>query len=388
MEQLEQQIFAQFGDQAAAVQHLLNAAILPLQQEINTLNQQLAVQAQAAPQIINQNIQDAIAQGVAQIQPPVPAPAPVPVQPQQPKDPKVADPPIFSGNRNEVRSFIRSLRTIFALSPGRFPVGDEVRRILFALGWMQGGTAGSWATNVANQFLDPNAANPYNTFELFQTALERAFGSLDLAQKARTEMAALKMKSGDTVEEYTTAFEALAVHTGYGEAAHIQAYRTGLLPRLLEKIYNDTNGDLPANLEAWKTKARRLDYLYHEFKALHLYTHASVNRHQINIRKRDQRLSGTPDQGAPPPPHHDPPPPPPAPMDVDGHRGRNIRCYNCNRFGHMARQCPEPKRSRSIRTAEIEEMVRSIISEPQVKSLTRDALVENNAAVDFLLSQQ
>jgi len=109
MEQLEQQIFAQFGDQAAAVQHLLNAAILPLQQEINTLNQQLAVQAQAAPQIINQNIQDAIAQGVAQIQPPVPAPAPVPVQPQQPKDPKVADPPIFSGNRNEVRSFIRSL---------------------------------------------------------------------------------------------------------------------------------------------------------------------------------------------------------------------------------------------------------------------------------------
>ena len=371
---MEQEILAQFGAQAPLVQALLNAAIQPLQQQINELNQQLA-QAQNPPPVNAQLIQDAIAQGVAQIQTP-----PAPVQPQQPRDPKVADPPIFSGNRIEVPSFIRSVRTCFALSPSRFPIGDEVRRILFALGFMQGGTSGAWATNVANQFLDPDIQNPYNTFEAFQTGFERAFGSLDLAQKARTEMAALKMKPGDTVEEYTTAFESLAVHTGYNDAGHIEAYRTGLHPRIVEKIYGDTNGELPVNLMAWKTKARQLDYLYHEFKALR---DQSANIHQQSRKSRASQpkvliapnaLTSTL--------------PPPEPMDVDGHCSRNVRCYNCNRFGHMARQCPEPRRNRSIRTADIEAMVRSILTESQPKISTGDAQADNNAAVDFLLSQQ
>src|SRR6202000_1924810 len=48
-------------------------------------------------------------------------------------------------------------------------------------------------------------------------------------------MSVLHMKAGDTVEEYTTAFEALAAHTGYNEAVHIEAYCSGLLIHIVKK---------------------------------------------------------------------------------------------------------------------------------------------------------
>jgi hypothetical protein len=89
-------------------------------------------------------------------------------------------------------------------------------------------TAGIWANNHYNTFLNPAVPDPFFTFQAFQDAFQQAFGNTDCAQKARTDMAALKMKMGDTVEEYTTAFEALSGHTGYNEIAHIEAYRSGL----------------------------------------------------------------------------------------------------------------------------------------------------------------
>jgi Retrotransposon gag protein/Zinc knuckle len=332
-------LFAQFGDQAPAVQALLNAVMQPLQNQIFQLQQQIA---HVPPVVDAQDIAAAVAAAVAQQ-----------AQPPAPREPKVADPPIFSGDRNEVQSFIRSVRTCFTLSPSCFPAGDEIRRILFALGFIQGGTAGTWANNATNAMLDPGTINPFNDFQEFQDAFERAFGALDRAQKARTDMTALKMKPGDSVEEYTTTFESLAIHTGYNEAGHIEAYRSGLLPRIVEKIYGDSNGQLPADLTAWKTKSRHLDNLYHEFKALQLR-----NPHHTTPTQRSNRA---------PPPRPTMTVPATTPtadaMDVDGHRGRSVRCYNCNKFGHIARNCPEPKKHRSIRTAEIAEVVRAVLAE-------------------------
>ena len=311
---------AQFGDQAPAVQALLANILQPLQAQINQLQHQLA-QAQAQPPIDVNAITNAVATAMIQAQ----------AQPAQPgamtttREPKVADPPIFSGDCNEVQSFIRSVRTSFSLSPSRFPEGDETRRILFALGFIQGGTAGTWANNTANAILDPNTPNPYATFQEFQEAFEWAFGALDWAQKARMDMSVLHMKAGDTVEEYTTAFEALAAHTGYNEAAHIEAYRSGLLIRIVEKIYGDSNGQLPENLAAWKTKAHHLDNLYQEYKALqsrnpHISAGSAQPRpHQAHVPATSAPVSNTPA-------------PTSDAMDVDGHRN----CVRSNTLTDLA----------------------------------------------------
>jgi hypothetical protein len=343
------QLFQQFGPQAAAVQELFNALIAPLQQQIQELQAQL--EAPVPPQLNAQDLAAAVAQAVVGAQP----------QAQQAiphhREPKVADPPFFKGNKDEVESFIRSVRTCFTLSPSRFPPGDETRRILFTLGFIQEGTAGTWANNLANAMLNQNVQNPFNTFQEFQEAFERSFGSMDKAQKARTDMSTLKMKPGDTVEGYTTTFESLAIHTGYNEAALIEHYRSGLLHRIIEKIYGDSNGHLPDNLEGWKTKARHLDNLYQEFKALQLRNgpSSSTNNHRPQ-RPAPPRMPTTPTSPA----SHSAP----EAMDVDGHR-KSIRCYNCGKFGHIARRCPNPNQTRSIRTVEIAEVVRAVLAETQ-----------------------
>lgn len=345
-----EEIFAQFGNQAPAIQQLFQALVTPLQNQIHQLQGQLA-------------------------QVPIINPQPLP----HPKEPKVADPPIFSGDRTQVESFLRAVRLCFHLTPSRFPEGDEQRRILFALGYIREGTAGTWANNHYRMFLDSDQPNPFSTFQEFQIALERAFGNADQAQKARTDMAALKMKLGDTVEEYTTAFEALAGHTGYNEPAHIEAYRSGLHHRIVEKIYNDSNGELPADLAAWKTKARRLDNLHLEYKSLQVrtpQTGPSQQKPRSQFTRAPAFSSTSAATTSTPVPTGDA-------MDVDGHR-KTVRCYNCNKFGHIARNCPEPKQFRSIRASDLAEAVRAVLAETQTSKVEEVA----EKPQDFTNSQQ
>jgi hypothetical protein len=71
-------------------------------------------------------------------------------------------------------------------------------------------------------------------------------------------------------------------------------------------------------------------------------------------------------------------------MDVDGNRGRNLRCYNCGKFGHISKFCTEPKKFRSIRAAEIAEVVRAVLTEEAAKQEEKSAEV----VADFPNNQQ
>ena len=70
-------------------------------------------------------------------------------------------------------------------------------------------------------------------------------------------------------------------------------------------------------------------------------------------------------------------------MDVDGHR-KAVCCYNCNKFGHISRNCPEPRRFRSIRASEIAEAVHAVLAETQTPAV--EEVVEKTG--DFTNSQQ
>lgn len=183
-------------------------------------------------------------------------------------DPKAAEPPIYNGDRATAREWMKAVRVYIELTPSKFPTGDERRKILWALSYIRGGSAGVWAENHSEAMLSDAKEDPFKTFQEFMSAFEQSYCEYDRAERARRELEKLRMNRGDTVEAYTTAFDALAIHTEYNETALIEKYRLGLPHPILEKIYSNPEGQAPESLVQWKKKARALDNLWHEYQEL------------------------------------------------------------------------------------------------------------------------
>jgi hypothetical protein len=167
-------------------------------------------------------------------------------------------------------------------------------------------------------------------------------------------MESLRIRPGETVEAYTTAFESLQTDTGYNDISLVEKYRRGLPRPIVEKIYSSADGTLPADLEGWKRKARQLDNLYRDFKDLGYSAPAQTNKPKAtNTGSRAPSAPSAASTGIVSTSDA---------MDVDGHmrRGDFRKCYNCNKPGHIARNCPEPRQARSIRGLTIDELAETV----------------------------
>jgi hypothetical protein len=366
MDEIPADAFAVFGDAGEGLRRIMEGQRLRYEQleQRNVALQQLVASLQADASSRETLIAEVgvITKAVVENLPaPVVEVPPAPASTPSARPPKAADPEVFGGDRKKADPFLRAVKLTIAIQPKSFP--DDQTKILYALSYMQGGSAGDWASNYSRAILDGDS--PFPDWETFCNRFEAAFGDADREANARQRLRSLKMTRGMTAEEYTTAFEAISGKTGFNDEALMDAYEHGLLRNLVEKIHLDT---LPLTIQEWKDKATRIDKLWRRFNEQHSLFPA--NPRQDNRPGTNRLFRPSPNTSQSLPTSSRPAVAPSAssgPMDLDSNRNQNNPrrvaglCWNCNKPGHIARDCPDPPRSRSVRGALSSEQMEELV---------------------------
>ena len=247
-----------------------------------------------------------------------------------PKSLKVSAPDVYDGALDKAETFLRQLTLYIHARPADFPSNDS--KIIFALSYMKGGTAGAWADRILEQL---EAGEPLGDWKTFKEQFKDAFADPTPEISARHKMD--KIRQGQRpVEEYVADFRALVPRTGYNDAAHVEKFEKGLNSGLLDKIY--ALPEMPTKLLDWYAWSMKLDRQWRQREA-----------------KKRLGTQGLAKSSVPPPSGTTTAPPKvdPTAMDVDGGkwsrpRAPGIICYSCNQPGHIARKCPNKKQIRGV----------------------------------------
>jgi hypothetical protein len=176
----------------------------------------------------------------------------------------------------------------------------------------------------------------------------------DFAQQARDyflttetrDMAIKKLRNttqkGD-IKEYLTEFKGWANLAGFDDVALVDQFKTGLkkgLGRRIMETGNPGDGTTPGQLQEWYKKALELERAYQEaeqyygkkeftfkgkFKPKNTTTGPSTSQ-TVTVKVKDENA-----------------------MDVDKTTTTHPppRCYNCQKMGHIAKHCRNPKVERT-----------------------------------------
>ena len=263
----------------------------------------------------------------------------------QPKEPEIAMPTAYDGNRKNYETFIHECLMVIDGKPGIY--NDFKKKVNFVLSYMKKGNAVQWAIRNRSTINGWDGVTAGQDWAAFLDLLKAAFEEVNKGSSARTKLKALK-QGRHSVDAYIGTFNEFASTTGFNDEALMEYFKAGLSRAMRIEVARSTQTfnllkelqDYVARIDAAWRDAQQ------EVNPRNIYPNESYDR---SYEHRAQEAD-------------------PYAMDVDKTRvkqgNRNFRrktdqekararekglCYICDKPGHMAYQCPSNRRNNSSR---------------------------------------
>lgn len=272
----------------------------------------------------------------------------------------IADPAPYDGKPEGLDAFFGQLELVFESAPIHYATTPHAtRRILYTLTWMKEGPAKEWAEEYRQDRRERMNVIGFaeHTWDVFFKLIKDRFEDPHRQRKAQERLLALKMTG--TAEEYFSKYQVDKRIANVGDSTHVMIVQQNLNTALVEKILSMET--VPTSYDDWKKNAVRLDHAYRtaqnlrrgrftekkpEAKTSTASTSAqtSQNPRQNSWQNQNQRQtwqtkltpSGATFTGTG------------IPMDI-GQMRKTGTCFNCLKAeGHIAKDCPYPKRQRVV----------------------------------------
>ena len=160
-----------------------------------------------------------------------------------------ADPQPFDGTAGKLEEIFSDLTLCFMADPDKFKLPRA--KIVYALSYMKGGSAHSWATNILKEKKDL-----WPTWEEFEDTVWKRFEMGNQKVEAQNVMGGLR-QGGRPVEEFFDAFETHKPYSGLNDEACVNILHHALDCHLIESIYNQNK--VPTTYHDWKDLAIHKD---------------------------------------------------------------------------------------------------------------------------------
>src|SRR5260221_12880572 len=216
-------------------------------------------------------------------------------------------------------------------------------QMLFILSYMKGRAAGTWVMHKIQQVLNPSGMPMM--MDKFEVEVDLMFADPNREVTAQQKLSTL-WQGANSVNKLIQQFEVHRPMSRLGDIRLVHHFEQALNSCLRESIYRLC--PMPRTWVEWKHKASILDNQWRRFNATHPQMMMSKN---LATSAMTPTCSAALPPSAPPSTHSPMPSAPsskpavdPQPMDLDHTKSKNPpwTCYNCNKLGHIAQNCPEP----------------------------------------------
>ena len=239
----------------------------------------------------------------------------------------VAEPDNFDGNRRKFHNWWKDMQLWLM---GYSDLAD-MPKIIAVLTRLTAGDATEWARAKKTSLLDGATM----TWETFKVELVERFDDPSRTMRAQNDIHQC-FQERMSAQAYIDKFEVLKSTSALTDSEALFLFRRGINPDMSLAIFN-TNQKIPSTYEGFVAMVKDIGRNMEERKGIlagarSLYSSPPSRpapRHTALDRRTGTGLTyGGSGQ----------------PMEIG--QTRPVKCYNCNKTGHMARECKEPKREK------------------------------------------